>query len=162
MNTELAHTTAALAWEMAIGLQPVQVVLDRYGIDTVRFVKEIGTSKEFKEQFRSAKEEWQSTKNARERVSVKAAYYLEDLLPVLHDIVSNTETADGVRLAALKDLRDLARMNDTRDGGEAKGGAVFNLVFQYPQGAAEKVVVGGRTLEHEGDGNGEVSGPSGD
>jgi hypothetical protein len=141
-NPNFDNIQASLAAELATKLLPLADIMERYSLDATQ-LRHLMADTQFKQMIVEYRREWNSPLSARERVRMKSALAVEDGIPELHNIFYNTETNPTARLAAYKQLVDLAEMQPRRE--DAPTGPAFSLTLNLGGETAPL------TLEHAPD-----------
>lgn len=71
---------------------------------------------EFRKMVNEARKEWGSLNNAKERIQVKARVALEEAIIDIFSLLRNTEVPAAARVAAFKELKEIAGVASKEDG----------------------------------------------
>jgi hypothetical protein len=89
---------ARMCFEIALGLDPLEKILDRYGIDKPTFVK-LAANTQFKQQIIEFRKE---IKDKGLSFKEKAKMMAEDMLTTAYDIIHHTATSAAVKADLIK------------------------------------------------------------
>lgn len=141
-NFEQSH----FAFELAADLHDQKDVLKRHGI-TQKHFKALMKSNEFLSQFEEYKREWQSPKNVKERIQMKAALAVEDGMLELYHLFKDRDKAPAARLDAFKQFVQLSGSTPGKE--ESAGGSGFAITINVGKHAEGEVRPGSVTIEGE-------------
>jgi hypothetical protein len=140
---QLKNFSPALAAELAMGLIPPHEVFEQHGY-TKQEAQELLQNPYFDEMVKQAKRDWDSMSNVQQRLQAKARLALEEGLVDLYKILSNNKEGAQARVAAAKELKDIAKIqNETTN---TTGGLPSIQIFLNGD---QPVQVGGETVEHQ-------------
>lgn len=109
-SVRLEHLTAALAFDLAAQLSPLQVIMDRYGLTEAMLTTAL-QHPPFVKLIREAKAKWESDMSVAERVRLKAQFALEDCILPMHNIAHNKDAGNVSRIDAVKLIASIAGMS---------------------------------------------------
>jgi len=142
---QLKDFSAALANDLATGLQSPEEVFKRHGLSKDEGERLLNNTY-FQDMIRQAKKDWESMDNVKKRLQAKAALALEEGLLDLYQILSNRKESAQARVAAAKELKDIAKV-ESANAGTTGGGVPAIQIFLGSQ--EEPISVGGQTIDHE-------------
>lgn len=128
-----SELSAALAVDLAAGMWPEGEVFERHGIDAVRGASLLQQDW-FRKMVDEAKKEWSSINSAKERIKLKAQVAVEQSIADLFAIVVDGKTPAAARVAAFKELKDVAGVSVQDSTGSAANVPSVNI---YLNGNAE-------------------------
>lgn len=106
--------------ELALGLYPASEVFERFGY-TPEQVARIVDSGVFAKALRDAKERWQSTESAEERIRLKALIALEEMMPHLFAMGVDIDVNPTARNEVFKSFQKLAGLEKQESAGGSVG-----------------------------------------
>ena len=121
----------ALAREVAIDIFPLEDVLKKLKLSRADAERAFSHPR-FKPLVEQFVLEWGSTSNTQERVKVKSAAVLEDILPALHNRLTDNKESLAAQVEGIKALRTLAGFAE-RDVGVG-GNERFHLEIHIGDG----------------------------
>jgi len=148
-NSDIA--LVKLAREIAMDIQPLEVILKRHLVSDEKWA-ELQSSSKFNALLSSEVETWQTALNTHERVKMKSASMLEEWLPTLNTRMSNTNEALPAVIEAGKMLARIAGLGMP---GEIQGNVGERFVINISMGpqvepvSFAKDVTSQVTIEHE-------------
>lgn len=110
--------SAAVALDLASNMWTESEVLARHGIDPVHGAKLLQQDW-FKKMVAEAKSEWASIKNAKERIRLKSQVAVEQAIVDLFTIITDKQIPASARVAAFKELKEVAGVVVQQDSGPA-------------------------------------------
>ena len=142
---------ARIAREIAREIQPLEMVLQKAGIDSEAFDR-MKESPIFQTHLLEEAQIWSaSTKaNLRERVSIKAASMIEELLLDAVDIIRDPDIPGAARVQALQFLAKVGHLGDgplTKDDGS--GRVQINIMLGGQKLSFDKEASEPKTIEGE-------------
>lgn len=130
-------TLLKLANDIASELQDLETILNQHGIDTNTW-EVIANNVAFQRLLQQAVEAWGSMSNTQDRIKVKAALAIEDVLPSLHARLVNKDEHLGQQVEGLKWLRDLAGMTP-RAGSTGESAGKVSITINMGADAPVKI-----------------------
>lgn len=118
--SQLEDFSAALAVELASQLYPAAEVFNRHGLDDAR-AKALLANPVFRDMLKDAQRDWGAIKNVKGRLRAKARLALEESLVHLYAIVRSSTEPAAARVAAAKELKDIAGIGSDGEGGGGSG-----------------------------------------
>lgn len=115
-----------LARDIAVDMQPVDVLLDAYGISPDQFAQ-IATNQRFIDLLTAERTAWLSALNTHERVKLKAGALVEEWLPELYARMNDPKEPLNAKVEAGKLAARLAGMGLTTANVEGGGGERFSI-----------------------------------
>jgi hypothetical protein len=106
---QLDALSASLALEVAHDLREVSDILSAHGITEAEF-ELIRKSPQFVEMVNTLRAEWASLKSTQQRIRAKAQLALEEGIIQLHSMLVSPQMNPVARVAAAKELKELAGM----------------------------------------------------
>lgn len=103
-----------LAREIAMGIRPLQKILDDAGIDQLEWAV-ISNNKAFLNRLQSECLAWEGVSNTPERVKVKSQSIIEEYLPELYARMNDKTEKLSDKIAAAQMVKDLAGMGSKVD-----------------------------------------------
>ena len=142
---------ARIAREIARDIQPLDLLLQRAGIDSEAYER-IKEHPIFQTHLLEEAQVWSATtkQNLRERVSVKAASMIEELLLDAVDIIKDPDIPGAARVQALQFLAKLGHLGEgplTKDDGS--GRVQINIMLGGNKLSFDKESSEPPILEHE-------------
>lgn len=116
-----------LAREIAMDIQPLELILKQYSIDPQRW-EELQRNGKFIRLLESQVEEWNSALNTHERVRAKSAAMLEEWLPELNNRLHDREIGLPAKVEGGKLLAKMAGVGE-REVGSGGGGERFTITI---------------------------------
>ncbi len=144
--TEIQHTITeprsieeiipSLARDLAQDLHTMDELIEQYGL-TRAMVRKLLRSKSFKAMITSARGEWASPGNAKNRAQLKAQLAVEEAIPDIYKIVTDGEEAAPARIQAFSQLREVGKFEKAPAEQQGSGGPGFSVTIN----------LGGETLK---------------
>lgn len=140
--SQLKNYSALLAGDLAAGLHDAKTVFENHGL-TEEEGLELLNNPRFQEMLKAAQQEWASVSNTHTRLKLKAQIILEQSLIDLFGIVTSEKQPAAARVAAVKELKDIAKVTENEGGGSGTSLPPIQIVIG---GAA--TTVEGKTIDH--------------
>jgi hypothetical protein len=109
-----------LSREIAADINDLETILKHHSIDAYRW-ELLRKNARFQQLLSNAIEEWHAAANTHERVKLKAASMIEEVLPDLYKRLIDKGEHLGQQVEGLKWLRDLAGLGPRAGGGGTQG-----------------------------------------
>ncbi len=138
--------------DLALGLYPPSEVFARHGYTEQQAAKLVDSGV-FASALKEAKDRWNSTDSAEERIRLKALIALEELMPYLFAVTTDLDTPPTAKNEIFKSFQRLAGVDKpAKEAGT--GGPGFHININLGDGVRREVVVEPAQpaeLAHEGD-----------
>lgn len=121
-----SEMSAALAVDLAAEMWPEADVFARHGVDPV-YGAALLQKNWFRKMVDDAKREWSSITNAKQRIKLKSEIAVEQALGDLFSIVTDTKTPAAARVAAFKELKDIAGVSVQEQAGPGTNVPTVNI-----------------------------------
>lgn len=99
--------SAALAHDVATGLMPLSEIAYHHGM-SLQDLERLCRTPAFAQMVDQYRAEWGSLENAKDRIKAKSRLALEEGIVTLFEILNNDKAATAARVAAAKELKDMA------------------------------------------------------
>lgn len=130
---------AALAFELAAGLNATPEILSRFGLARDQLKHLIRHDAQFRHQIREYRREWHAPKNAKERIRFKAQLAAEDGLLDLYTIFKDQDAGVTARIEAYKQIVSLADVAPKKDAPDI--GSKFSITINLGESPQEAVTI---------------------
>lgn len=130
---------AALAFELAAGLNATPEILSRFGLAKDQLKHLIRHDTQFRHQIREYRREWHAPKNAKERIRFKAQLAAEDGLLDLYAIFKDQDAGVTARIEAYKQIVSLADVAPKKDAPDI--GSKFSITINLGESPQEAVTI---------------------
>jgi hypothetical protein len=141
---------ARLAYELAANLMTPSEVFQRFGLNKQQ-ARAILANPQFRTLYAEAKVVWNSAESTKDRIRAKAGMMVEDSLLALWQILHDGEVAPPSRLAAFKEIVQVANLGPPRASeGPGESGPRFTLTINIPGSPgheAKSVTIDAETAE---------------
>lgn len=115
----VADFSAALAADLAANLYEPETVFTNHGM-SLAAGQELLAQPWFKAMVEQARRDWDALDNVKDRIRTKAQIALEDSIPTVYGIIADKNTPGAARVAAFKELKEVAGMGAKElEGGQA-------------------------------------------
>lgn len=148
VSLELGHLSPMIAAELAAGLSSPASIRQNYGLTDAQWAL-LAKNPTFRAMLADAMKNFKGDLNAGNRITLKSEILLEDALPELHKIALSKTSVASDRIAAVKELANLAGRNIKKDDGQSKGGGGFVLNINL-DGQKGVTINGKPTNDHDG------------
>ena len=123
----LESLSAALAADLASGLQTASEVFDRHGISETE-ARSMLRDPSFMQMVKQFAAEWSHVKNTKSRLRLKAQLALEESMLSIFKVVTGNDPA-AARVAAFKELKQLAGMDEVDEVKSAGTGLPSVVIY---------------------------------
>lgn len=117
-----------LAFDVAAGLLPLHEIAHKHGI-SVQKLTTLCETESFAKQVAQTRAEWASLDNTAERIKHKARLAFEEGLVHLYEMLSDPKANPSARVAAAKELKDVADLGLKQDHGPMAGLPSISIVI---------------------------------
>lgn len=120
--------------DLVANIRKAEDICTQYGVTPVDIAKKMHNP-QFAAHYRETLRFWQSDMNAQQRIRAKAAFLLEDTLPMLHKIATGLQTPVNAKLAAVEQLTKIstvAVVPKEQSGGGEKHSIIINIGGDKP------------------------------
>lgn len=145
-----SELSAALALDLAAGLWSESQVFANHGIDP-QYGAVLLQQDWFVEMVEQAKRDWGAIKNARERIKLKSQLAVEMAITDMYSLAVDTNQTGQARVAAFKELREIAGVTDKGTGKDNSGPAVPVVNIYLDGDSSPTVSVSANKLPDDGD-----------
>lgn len=121
-----SEMSAALAVDLASEVWPENVVFKNHGIDPIHG-GHLLQQEWFRKMVDEAKREWSSITSAKQRIKLKTQIAVEQSIGDLFSIVTDANTPAAARVAAFKELKDVAGVAVQEQSGPASNAPTVNI-----------------------------------
>lgn len=126
-----SEMSAALAVDLAADMWPEADVFARHDVDPV-YGAALLQKDWFRKMVDEAKREWSSITNAKQRIKLKSEIAVEQALGDLFTIVTDAKTPAAARVAAFKELKDIAGVSVQEQQGPGATAPTVNIFLGGP------------------------------
>lgn len=126
INQISSDMSAAVAVDLASDVWPENQVFSNHGIDPV-YGAALLQQPWFRKMVDEAKREWSSITNAKQRIRLKTQVAVEQSIGDLYTIVTDVNTPAAARVAAFKELKDIAGVASQESVGPANNAPTVNI-----------------------------------
>ena len=132
---ELADLSPMIAAELAAGLSSAATIRETYGLTEAQWAL-LAKNPVFRNMLADAVKNFRGDLNAGNRITLKSEILLEDALPELHKIAKSKTSISSDRIAAVRELANLAGRNAKKETeqGKGNGGFVLNINLDGQKG----------------------------
>jgi hypothetical protein len=121
-----SEMSAALALDLASEVWPESTVFQNHGVDPI-YGAALLQQAWFRKMVDEAKREWSSISSAKERIKLKSQIAVEQALGDLYAIVTDKTTPAAARVAAFKELKDVAGVAINEQAGPMSTAPTVNI-----------------------------------
>ncbi len=141
--------SARLALELAMNIKSPAAIAAEYGLSTSELSRRLKSEPQLAGQVTEYRKVWNHPMNAAERVRIKTAVLVEDGLPDLWALFTNTENNPNMRLDVHKHLTKLADVEPKREADNDIGSR-FNVTIVLPGAEPMEIhaATGAEPIEH--------------
>lgn len=132
---ELLHLSPTIAAELAAGLTSPDSVPEKYNMTEGQWER-LKKSNLFLSMLKEAGQRFKGDLGAAARITLKSEILLEEALPVLGDIVHNSEVGTQQKIDSVKQLAVLAGRTQRAEGNSKGMGSGFNVNIHINTGEA--------------------------
>jgi hypothetical protein len=125
-DLELVHLSPTIAAELAAGLTSPESVPKKYNMTDEQWER-LKRSKLFLAMLTDAGQRFKGDLGASARITLKSEILLEEALPVLGEIVHNSDIGSQQKIDSVKQLSVLAGRTQRQEGSKGGVGAGFNV-----------------------------------
>jgi len=124
----LEEALPALARDLAQDLYTMDEIIEQYGLNRAN-VRKLLKSKSFKAMVTAARGEWASPGNAKSRAQLKAQLAIEEAIPDIYKIVTDSAEAAPARISAFSQLREVGKFEKAPAEQAGSGGPGFSITI---------------------------------
>lgn len=126
INQISSDMSAALAVDLASEVWPESQVFANHGVDPI-YGAALLQQEWFRKMVDEAKREWSSISNAKQRIKLKTQVAVEQSIGELYTIVTDSNVPAAARVAAFKELKDIAGVAVQDQAGPAHNAPTVNI-----------------------------------
>lgn len=146
---QLKDFSPLLAVDLASEIWGQTEVFRRHGLTEAEGEQLLGSTW-FQEMLREARAEWTSLRGSKQRVKLKGQIALEEAIPLIYELITDSAIPATARVAAFKELKDVSGVSiGVAEGGPAGSGLPSVTIYLGTPTEGPTVIVEGKKVAKE-------------